>query len=57
VGHLGIVISAFGHAGAMTFSPRSITPARSGHAAFVGAGCPNRTDDLPLTRRVLYQLS
>ena len=22
-----------------------------------GAGCPNRTDDLPLTRRVLYQLS
>ena len=24
---------------------------------FNGAGCPNRTDDLPLTRRVLYQLS
>ncbi len=23
----------------------------------IGAGCPNRTDDLPLTRRVLYQLS
>jgi len=22
-----------------------------------GAGYPNRTDDLPLTRRVLYQLS
>jgi hypothetical protein len=22
-----------------------------------GAGCPNRTDDLPLTRRLLYQLS
>ena len=22
-----------------------------------GAGCPNRTDDLPLTRRVLYRLS
>ena len=22
-----------------------------------GAGCPDRTDDLPLTRRVLYQLS
>ena len=29
------------------------------HAAafWIGAGCPNRTDDLPLTRRVLYQLS
>ena len=23
----------------------------------VGAGCPNRTDDLPLTRRLLYRLS
>ena len=26
-------------------------------AHLIGAGCPNRTDDLPLTRRVLYQLS
>ena len=26
-------------------------------SALHGAGCPNRTDDLPLTRRVLYQLS
>ena len=29
----------------------------TGTVVFIGAGCPNRTDDLPLTRRVLYQLS
>ena len=29
----------------------------SGGLLDTGAGCRNRTDDLPLTRRVLYQLS
>ena len=27
------------------------------HSAIIGADYPNRTDDLPLTRRLLYQLS
>ena len=30
---------------------------RTANRVVRGAGCPDRTDDLPLTRRVLYQLS
>ena len=40
-----------------TISTMKYADTTLGVIVFIGAGCPNRTDDLPLTRRVLYQLS